>query len=66
MATLTEIIEGRSRLPVEDEIKAWVADKRRAEDCYLATVRLCDERISAAWQRMGLQHKQEADDGCYN
>lgn len=50
--TLHEIILGRSKLSPEDEIRAWSGDRRRAEEHYLHMVRLCDERIIAAQQRM--------------
>lgn len=56
--TLDDIIKGRSMLPVENEVKAWADDRRRAEEVYLATIRLCDERMMAAWQRMSSEKKR--------
>lgn len=52
--TLDELIAERSKLSPEDEAKAWVADKRRAERVYLETIRMCDERMMAAVQRTNL------------
>lgn len=50
--TLNDIIEGRSKLPPEDEIEAWMSDRARAESTYLHMLRLCNERIDAALKRM--------------
>jgi len=61
--TLSDIIEGRSKLQPEDEVKAWAADRHRAEAVYLATIRLCDERCWAASQRM---HVKQPDPEQYD
>lgn len=60
--TLSEIIEGRSKLPAKEEVEAWRADRKRAESVYLATIRLCDERMMAAVERMDF-HTKEGTDG---
>lgn len=57
--TLSAIIVARSKLPPEQEVKAWADDRRRAEQVYLATIRLCDERIMAAWERMSMTQPEE-------
>ncbi len=56
--TLHEIIAKRSELPAEEEVKAWVSDRKRAEAVYLSTVNLCWERIEAAWQRMDVNRHE--------
>jgi hypothetical protein len=53
--SLAEVIEyRRTMLPVEDEVRAWEMDKGWAEELYLATIRLCDERIMSARKRKQL------------